>query len=100
VANPEMQQVEGMLERILDIQHPERVKEKLMGKSLENPQQVFAVQAASEGPSFTFLHQAASPYSNGSAPGTIPLSDAPAQQGQEDFHNLYLSHTPRTQEQQ
>ena len=36
----EMQQLEGMLERILDIQHPERVKEKLLVKSLENPQQV------------------------------------------------------------
>jgi len=39
--DPEMSQVNGMLEKILDIQHPERVKEKM--QSPEHQQQVFSV---------------------------------------------------------
>jgi conjugative transposon TraM protein len=34
--DPEMQQIESMLEKILDIQHPERVKEKLKAVSAQN----------------------------------------------------------------
>jgi conjugative transposon TraM protein len=41
--DPEMQQLNGTLEKILDIQHPQRVKEKLKQKSLEQKQVVFAV---------------------------------------------------------
>lgn len=41
--DPEMQQLNGALERILDIQHPERVKEKLKEKSLKNKEQVFII---------------------------------------------------------
>lgn len=41
--DPEMQQLNGMLEKILDIQHPDRVKEKLR-KTYDSKQgQVFAV---------------------------------------------------------
>jgi len=40
-ADPEMDQLNGTLEKILDIQHPERVKEKLKEKSLKNKEQVF-----------------------------------------------------------
>lgn len=43
--NPEMQQINGMLEKILDIQHPDRVKEKLQEHSEEHKGQVFAVSA-------------------------------------------------------
>lgn len=39
----EMQQLNGTLERILDIQHPQRVKDKLKEKSLQQKQVVFAV---------------------------------------------------------
>jgi hypothetical protein len=39
--NPEMDQVNGMLEKILDIQHPDRVKEKM--QSPEHQQSVFSV---------------------------------------------------------
>lgn len=41
--NPEMLQLNGTLERILDIQHPQRVKDKLKEKSLKQKQIVFAV---------------------------------------------------------
>jgi conjugative transposon TraM protein len=41
--DPEMQQLNGTLERILDIQHPQRVKDKLKEKSLQQKQMVFAV---------------------------------------------------------
>jgi conjugative transposon TraM protein len=42
-SDPEMQQLNGTLEKILDIQHPDRVKEKLKEKSLKNKEQVFIV---------------------------------------------------------
>jgi conjugative transposon TraM protein len=45
-ADPEMQQLNGTLERILDIQHPQRVKDKLKEKSLQQKQVVFAVTAS------------------------------------------------------
>lgn len=41
--DPEMQQINGMLERILDIQHPERVQEQLRKTSEQRKGQVFAV---------------------------------------------------------
>ena len=43
--DPEMQQLNGMMERILDIQHPERVKEKIRQTSEAHKGQVFAVNA-------------------------------------------------------
>lgn len=39
--DPEMEQLNGTLEKILDIQHPERMKNKLREKSLKNKEQVF-----------------------------------------------------------
>lgn len=41
----EMQEINGTLEKILDIQHPDRVKEKLREQSLQHKQQVFTVNA-------------------------------------------------------
>jgi conjugative transposon TraM protein len=41
--DPEMQQISGMLESILDIQHPDRVQEKLRKASEEQRGQVFAI---------------------------------------------------------
>ncbi|WP_162054692.1 conjugative transposon protein TraM [Pontibacter pamirensis] len=92
-ADPEMQQLEGMLERILDIQHPERVQERLRHESLENRQQAFSVQAAPEGPPVTYLHQVTSPYSSESALMTVPLSGDSIQltQAQNAFYSLRLS---------
>lgn len=42
-ADPEMQQLNGTLEKILDIQHPQRVKDKLKEKSLQQKDVVFSV---------------------------------------------------------
>jgi len=42
-SDPEMQQLNGTLEKILEIQHPDRVKDKLKEKSLKNKEQVFIV---------------------------------------------------------
>lgn len=41
--DPEMMQLTGMMEKILDIQHPERVKERIRQTSEEHKGQVFAV---------------------------------------------------------
>ncbi|MFC6100780.1 conjugative transposon protein TraM [Olivibacter domesticus] len=45
--DPELRQLSGMLDRILDIQHPERVKESLRKTSTTNKGQVFAVTGIS-----------------------------------------------------
>lgn len=42
-ADPEMNQLNGMLDKILDVQHPERVQEKLKQVSSANRGQVFVV---------------------------------------------------------
>lgn len=44
-ADPETQQLDGLLEKVLDIQNPERVKEKLRKSSLEHRGQVFALSS-------------------------------------------------------
>ena len=43
--DPEMQQLNGVLEKIMDIQHPERVQEKIRQTSEKRKGQVFAVSA-------------------------------------------------------
>lgn len=45
--DPELQQLNGMLEKILDIQHPDRVQEKIRQTSEIRKGQVFAVSATS-----------------------------------------------------
>ncbi len=45
--DPELKQINGMLERILDIQHPDRVQEKIRQTSEARRGQVFAASAAS-----------------------------------------------------
>lgn len=42
-ADPEMNQLNSMMDKILDIQHPERVKEKWQGKNIENKRNIFPV---------------------------------------------------------
>jgi len=44
-ADPEIDQLNGMMEKILDIQHPERVGDKLKQNSVEHKQEVFPVTA-------------------------------------------------------
>jgi hypothetical protein len=48
--DPEIQQLTGMMEKILDIQHPERLKEKYEPPAVEKPDSVFqAIPAIIEG---------------------------------------------------
>lgn len=53
--DPELHQLNGMLEKILDIQHPERVNEKLQQQSEQHQQEVFAVTLQSNELSITTL---------------------------------------------
>ena len=46
--DPEMQQIDQVLEKILDIQHPQRMKDKIREHSLEHKAQVFPVKIAEE----------------------------------------------------
>lgn len=46
--DPEMQQIETMLDKILDVQHPDRVREKLREQSSQNKQQVYPVEVVKE----------------------------------------------------
>jgi len=41
--DPELNNLNSMMEKILDIQHPERVKERLQKKSMENNRNIFPV---------------------------------------------------------
>jgi conjugative transposon TraM protein len=43
-ADPEMAQIENVLEKILDVQHPERVREKIQEQSRENSGKVYPVK--------------------------------------------------------
>jgi conjugative transposon TraM protein len=45
-AGPEMAQIESVLEKILDVQHPERVREKLQEESEKRPGKIFSVAPA------------------------------------------------------
>lgn len=51
----EMQEIHGVLEKLLDIQHPERVKDRISAQSLQNKRQVFTVAAAETRAAFTRL---------------------------------------------
>lgn len=44
-ADPEMVKIDGMLEKIIDIQHPDRLREKIKEQSEQKKGQVFPVQA-------------------------------------------------------
>jgi conjugative transposon TraM protein len=44
----EMQEIQSMLDKVLDIQHPERVNERIREHSKKNPKQVFRVSIASD----------------------------------------------------
>ena len=45
-SDPEMDQLNGVMEKILDIQHPERIREKLKEMSVENKDQVYTVSSS------------------------------------------------------
>lgn len=45
VEDPELKQLNGMMDKILDIQHPERIREKLKNTSEKNKEHVFVAHA-------------------------------------------------------
>ena len=53
--DPEMKQLNSTLERILDVQHPERVKDRIKEKSLKNKQAVFPISKMSKEENISLL---------------------------------------------
>jgi len=53
--SPEIKQLNGMMDKILAIQHPERIKEELKKKSEAHEGQVFAVSANNQNSSISLL---------------------------------------------
>jgi conjugative transposon TraM protein len=87
-ADPEMQQIESMLEKILDIQHPERVKQKLQAAtSTENIAQVALVNRETAANTIQNENTAAAVIDNASSPATngfFGLEDNLGSQQQEE----------------
>ena len=63
--DPELKQLGGMLENILDIQHPARVEEKLKQSSLNQQTKVFAVDRKESEDNITTLQVAMQNHQNG-----------------------------------
>jgi conjugative transposon TraM protein len=53
--DPEIKQLDGTLEKILDIQHPERVKDRVREKSLKNKEVVFPITKATKEENISLL---------------------------------------------
>ncbi len=53
--DPEIKQLDGTLEKILDIQHPERVKDRIKEKSLKNKEVVFPITKTPKEESISLL---------------------------------------------
>ncbi|MDM8176003.1 conjugative transposon protein TraM [Olivibacter sp. 47] len=64
--DPEMGELNSMMETILDIQHPERVQQRLVEKSVQNRGKVYPVLAAGRNASVTLLGR-----SNGKLPDSV-----------------------------
>lgn len=74
--DPEMRQLQELLERILDIQHPERVKESIRAQSAEEPLQKWIVQPVPQGPPITTLQRIGATLHTGSKVAPLPLPEA------------------------
>ncbi|MBL0744867.1 conjugative transposon protein TraM [Chryseolinea lacunae] len=55
--DPEMQQIEGVLEKILDIQHPERIADKIKTQRQLNQTHLYEVEAAQEEDNITLVEK-------------------------------------------
>lgn len=55
--DPEVQQLNGMLEKILDIQHPDRVNERIKDQSKSKKGQVFPVEIKQSEENFSIINQ-------------------------------------------
>jgi conjugative transposon TraM protein len=60
-SDPEMEQLNGMMDKLLDIQHPERVKERIREQSQKSRQQVFPVVVSSNNDNISLLQSDAVP---------------------------------------
>ncbi|WP_018615883.1 conjugative transposon protein TraM [Segetibacter koreensis] len=54
-SDEEMNQLNGMLDKIMDVQHPERVKEKIQEEPIKNKQQVYPISMVSNETPITLL---------------------------------------------
>lgn len=77
--DPEMQQINGMLEKILDIQHPDRIQEKLRQTSEARRGQVFAVSSQFADNTISLLN---GKQSNSQVNGFYSLGDAAFEESQ------------------
>ena len=77
-SDPEMQQIESVLEKILDIQHPERVKNNIKEQSSQHSKQVFPVEKQPEQNDISLLAQKTS----------YTVETNPVQQTQNGFYGL------------
>jgi conjugative transposon TraM protein len=77
--DPEMQQINGMLEKILDIQHPDRIQEKLRQTSETRRGQVFAVSSQFADNTVSLLN---GKQSNSQVNGFYSLGDAAFEESQ------------------
>jgi conjugative transposon TraM protein len=53
--DPDMQRMDSMLDKILDIQHPERLKNRIRDESVQHKRMVFAVQKSNNNASVSLL---------------------------------------------
>jgi conjugative transposon TraM protein len=81
----EMKELDGMLEKVLDIQHPERVQHRLKSLSAQNKGQVFAVAPAVEETPVSLLSGEGADSNSGNRPfslqhnGFYSLDDMPGE---------------------
>ncbi len=71
--DPEIKQLDNTLNKILDIQHPERVKDRIKEKSLQNKEQVFTVSRESREECISLLETVKKTMNT--APGFYGLND-------------------------
>lgn len=76
--DPEMAQMDGMLTKILDIQHPDRVKERLRSQSLGNKRMVYALSTEPDRDVSDLLVPLSSENGIDAALGSKPISFAQA----------------------
>lgn len=97
--DPEMEKINGMLERILDLQHPERVKEKIRKSSSENKGNVYPVSVSDYDDPVTLMDRKANPspfmLSNASS-GFYSLDDQDAGVLQENLAIQAVVHETQT----
>lgn len=71
--DPEMKQINGMLDKIMDIQHPERITDRVRQNSLEHKQQVFPVSAAASSVAVSLLTNGETSYADTTGTGTVAV---------------------------